>query len=354
VISTPISIVSSLTALAKHGVLIKGGAILELLGGIKALAIDKTGTLTEGKPRVQSIVKINSFSEEKILEIAGSLEAHSTHPLAQAILNLTKERNLRLHKVDQFFNISGRGVEAIIDGHTYLLGNHRFAHDVGICTPELEKLLLSFEDQSLSVVIVGHKPHDDCAGEVISVITLGDQIRENAHSNLLKLKTAGVEQIVILSGDNQKTTSSIGALVGVDESIGDLLPEDKAQQIEKLKAKFNIVAMVGDGINDAPAMAKSSIGIAMGFAGSDTAIETADMTLMTDDLGQIAMAIIAGRRTLNIIRFNIGFALITKSLFLILSIAGYSSLWLAVGADTGAALLVILNSLRLLKIKNLN
>lgn len=350
VISTPVSIVSSLTALARKGVLVKGGAVLEVLGKVKALAVDKTGTLTEGKPKVQEIVKFNFLTEEKILEIAASLESHSTHPLAEAILNHAKNKNILPKETSNFKNTSGLGIEASIENHTYFLGNHKFAHDIGVCTPELEKTLHSFEEKSLSVVIVGHKPHENCTGEVLGIIALGDAIRAEAKASLLKIKTTGVEKIIMLSGDNQKTATAIGLNVGVDESFGDLLPEGKVQNIEKLKEQYNIVAMIGDGINDAPAMAKSSVGIAMGFVGSDTAIETADVTLMTDDLNQVAVAIQAGQRTLQIIQFNIAFALTTKALFLILTFFGHTNLWIAVAADTGAALLVIMNSLRLLKI----
>lgn len=350
VISTPVSIVSSLTALARKGVLVKGGAILEILGKIKALAVDKTGTLTEGKPKVQKILRFNSISESQILEIAKALESHSTHPIAQAILELSEEKSIPTKQVDKFINVSGRGVEAVIDGHSYLLGNHRFAHDVGICTPELEKRLQELEDQSMSVVVVGHKPHDNCAGETIGVIALSDSIRADSVQALEDLKKSGVESIVVLSGDNQKTVSAVGNRLNLKEAYGDLLPEDKAKHIENLKSKFGTVAMIGDGINDAPAMAKSSVGIAMGFVGSDTAIETSDITLMTDDLKQIATAILVGRRTLRVIQFNIAFALLTKALFLVLSLLGHSNLWLAVAADTGASLLVIANSLRLLKL----
>jgi len=352
VISTPVSIVSSLTALARKGVLVKGGAVLEILGKIKALAVDKTGTLTEGKPKIQKILRFNSVSEDQILEIAKALESHSTHPIAQAILELSEEKNIPTKQVDKFINVSGRGVEAVIDGHSYLLGNHRFAHDVGICTPDLEKSLQDLEEQSMSVIVVGHKPHDNCAGETIGVIALADSIRTESIQALEDLKKSGVESIVVLSGDNQKTVSAVGNKLNLKEVFGDLLPEDKAQHIENLKSKFGTVAMIGDGINDAPAMAKSSVGIAMGFVGSDTAIETADVTLMTDDLKQIATAILAGRRTLQTIQFNIVFSLFTKAVFLILTFFGKSNLWIAVAADTGAALLVIMNSLRLLRIED--
>lgn len=352
VISTPVSIVSSLTALAKRGVLVKGGAILEVLGKVRALAVDKTGTLTEGKPKVQKIVRISASTDLQILEIAAALEAHSTHPLAQAILKSAEEKKIQIKTISEFTNVSGRGVEALIDGHKYLLGNHKFAHDVGICSDELEKTLNALEEQSFSVVVVGHKPHDNCAGEVLGIIALGDNVREDVKSTLQQIKNAGVNKIIMLSGDNQKTASAIGAVVGIADAYGDLLPEDKVRHIEKLKNEYGTVAMIGDGINDAPAMAKSSIGIAMGFVGSDTAIETADMTLMTDDLKQVGVAIRAGNRTLRVIKFNIAFALVTKAIFLTLTFLGYSNLWLAVAADTGAALLVIMNSLRLLKVES--
>lgn len=351
VISTPVSIVSSLTALAKKGVLVKGGATLEILGKIKALAVDKTGTLTEGKPKVQEVLQLSSLNQEQVVEIAASLEAHSTHPLAEAILNKAKEMHVSAKEISDFKNISGRGVEAVLAGKIYFLGNHRFAHELGVCTPELEKTLQALEEKSLSVVVVGSKSIGTTIGEVLGIIAVGDQVRSGAKDSLLKIKSVGVSRIVMLSGDNQKTATAVGAQVGVDESFGELLPEGKVQNIEMLKNKFGVIAMIGDGINDAPAMAKSSIGIAMGFVGSDTAIETADVTLMTDDLNQVAVAIKAGQRTLRIIQFNIAFALITKAIFLVLTFFGHTNLWIAVAADTGAALFVILNSMRLLKVE---
>jgi len=350
VISTPVTIVSSLTALARKGILIKGGAVLELLGKVKALAVDKTGTLTEGKLKVEKIISFNSLSEIQVLEIARSLEQHSTHPIARAIVDHAIDKGAEHKIVDRFTNVTGFGVQAIIEGHTYLLGNHRFAHDVGICTPRLESVLEKLEEQSFSVVVIGHKPHDDCGGEVVSVIALKDSIRKESHGSILSLKKIGLEKVVLLSGDNHKTVSSLAKQLPLDEAHGELLPEDKAVHIDRLRKEFETVAMIGDGINDAPAMAKSSIGIAMGIAGSDTAIETSDVTLMTDDLSQISVAIEAGRRTLKIIQFNIFFALFTKAIFLVLNFFGLSNLWLAVAADTGATLLVIINSLRLLKI----
>lgn len=350
VISTPVSIVSGLTALARRGVLVKGGVVLESLGKIKALAVDKTGTLTEGKLKVEKVITFNSFSEKEALEIARAMESHSTHPIAQAIVTYADEKITEKKIVDRFSTITGFGVEGIIEGHSYLLGNHRFAHDVGICTPDLENKLRELENEAYSIVIIGHKPHDNCKGEVLCILALKDVIRKESKDAILELKASGVERVILLSGDNQKTVSSLTKDLPLDEAHGELLPEDKVKHIESLKTKYQSVAMIGDGVNDAPAMAKASIGIAMGFVGSDTAIETSDVTLMTDDLKQVSTAIKAGRRTLSIIQFNIVFALVTKAIFLVLTFLGYSNLWLAVAADTGAALLVILNSLRLLRI----
>ena len=350
VISTPVSIVSGLTALARRGVLVKGGVVLESLGKIKALAVDKTGTLTEGKLKVEKVITFNSFSEKQALEIARAMESHSTHPIAQAIVTYADEKITEKKIVDRFSTITGFGVEGIIEGHSYLLGNHRFAHDVGICTPDLENKLRELEDEAYSIVIIGHKPHDNCKGEVLCILALKDVIRKESKDAILELKASGVERVILLSGDNQKTVSSLTKDLPLDEAHGELLPEDKVKHIESLKTKYQSVAMIGDGVNDAPAMAKASIGIAMGFVGSDTAIETSDVTLMTDDLKQVSIAIKAGRRTLSIIQINIVFALVTKAIFLVLTFLGYSNLWLAVAADTGAALLVILNSLRLLRI----
>lgn len=351
VISTPVAIVSALTALARKGILVKGGAVLENLARIKVFALDKTGTLTEGKPEIKKIISCSHLSEKEILKIAAALESHSTHPLAHAILKSAEENKIEIVQISDFKNIVGKGIEATIDEHSYLLGNHRYIHQLGICSSELESLLHELEDQSYSVIVVGHKPHSACQGKVLGVIALGDKIRENVKDTLKELRAEDIEHIVILSGDNTKTAQAIAQKVQITEIHGDLLPEDKLQKIEDLAAQYNSVAMVGDGVNDAPAMAKSSVGIAMGFAGSDTAIETADVVLMKDDLSQMPRALRLGKRTLNIIKFNILFALMTKALFLLLTFLGYSNLWIAVAADTGAALLVILNSLRLLKVK---
>ena len=349
VISTPVSIVSGLTAMARRGVLIKGGVYLEALGKLRALAVDKTGTITEGKPRVLEVLPFAGASEEEIVRIAAAIDTHSTHPLAQAVVQYAETSKISFPPASDYRAQTGRGAEAVIDGHSYFVGNHRFAHELGVCSERLEAMLAKIEAAARSVVVVGHRPHSDCAGEVLGVLAVGDAIRENAAEAIRLIHAAHVRKIVMLSGDNTRTAEAIARQVGIDVAKGDLLPENKIEEVKKLAAEFGHVGMIGDGVNDAPALAAADIGFAMGAAGTDTAIETADVALMRDDLMMISQAIVMGRRTLGVIRFNIAFALAIKALFLVLAILGYSSLWLAVLADTGATLIVVANALRLLR-----
>lgn len=349
VISTPVSIVAGLTAMARRGVLVKGGAHLESIARLRALAVDKTGTITEGKPTVQSLEMIGSHSEEDVLRIAAAIDTHSSHPLAAAVVCHAQKRGVKFSRALDYQNRTGRGAQGMIDGHAYFVGNHRFTHELGVCSPEIESRLAAVEGLGQSVVVVGHRPHDDCKGEVIGIIGIGDAIRENASSAVQALHRAGVELVVMLSGDNQRTVDFIAKKVGIDEARGDLLPEQKVSAVKTLREKYDTVGMVGDGVNDAPAMATATVGIAMGVAGTDAAIETADIALMKDDLAKIAETVALGRRTLGIIRFNIVFALTLKLVFLVMTLLGHASLWLAILADTGATLLVVANALRLLR-----
>lgn len=349
VISTPVSIVAGLTALAKRGVLVKGGAHLEEIGKLKALAVDKTGTITEGKPKVQGVEVIGQVTEQEILRIAAAVDVHSAHPLAKAVVQYAEERKIAFNRADNYQNRSGRGAEGVVDEHPYFLGNHRFAHELGVCNENVESRLTAIEGRGHSVVVVGHRPHDGCKGEVLGIIAIGDTLRADAAHSIRALHEAGVVSVMMLSGDNQRAVDFIAKQVGIDEPRGDLLPDDKVTAVKALREKHGVVGMVGDGVNDAPAMATANIGIAMGMAGTDAAIETADITLMKDDLGKIAETILLGRRTLGIIRFNITFSLSLKLIFLILTLAGSASLWLAILADTGATLLVVANALRLLR-----
>jgi len=349
VISTPVSIVAGLTALAKRGVLVKGGAHLESIAKIKALALDKTGTITEGKPQVQGVEMLNQKSEEEILRVAAAIDAHSSHPLAKAVVEHVQKRGIQFQRAENYKASSGRGAEGVIDGHSYFIGNHRFTHELGVCSEDIERRLAAIESKGQSVVVVGHRPHGNCTGEVLGIIAVGDTVRANAREAIESLHKAGVTAVVMLSGDNQRTADSIAKQVGIDEARGDLLPDDKVEAVKALREKYGSVGMVGDGVNDAPAMATATIGIAMGAAGTDAAIETADITLMKDDLGKIAETVLFGRRTLGIIHFNISFALVLKAVFLVLTLLGHASLWLAILADTGATLLVVANALRLLR-----
>jgi Zn2+/Cd2+-exporting ATPase len=348
VISTPVSIVAGLTALARRGVLVKGGAHLETIGRLKGLAVDKTGTITEGKPQVLGVELLGSATMGQVLGVAASIDEHSAHPLAKAVVAHTKEQKITYQRASNYQARSGRGAEGVVDGHAYFVGNHRFAHELGVCSESVETRLATIEAQGQSVVVVGHRPHDGCKGEILGIIAIGDTLRPNAKASIAALHAAGVEQVVMLSGDNQRTADFIARQVGIDEARGDLLPDDKVEAVKALREKYGVVGMVGDGVNDAPAMATANIGIAMGAAGTDAAIETADIALMQDELGKIAETIRLGRRTLGIIHFNISFALGLKALFLVLTLIGYASLWFAILADTGATLLVIANALRLL------
>jgi Cd2+/Zn2+-exporting ATPase len=349
VISTPVSIVAGLTALAKRGVLVKGGAHLESIGKLKALAVDKTGTITEGKPKVQSVEILGTSTKSEILWIAAAIDIHSSHPIAKAVVEYAERQGAVFPRATNYVARSGRGAEGMIEGHAYFVGNHRFTHEIGVCTPAIENRLSTIESRGQSVVVVGHRPHGDCKGEVLGIIAVGDTVRANAVEAVRSLHAAGVTTVVMLSGDNQRTADFVAKQVGIDEARGDLLPEDKVTALKSLREKHTFVGMVGDGVNDAPAMAAATVGIAMGAAGTDAAIETADITLMQDDLAKIAEAVRLGRRTLAIIRFNITFALALKLVFLVLTLAGFASLWLAILADTGATLLVIANALRLLQ-----
>jgi len=350
VISTPVSIVSGLTAMARRGVLIKGGVFLEQIGKLKALAVDKTGTITEGKPRIQRVIPWNHKSEEEILRVAAAIDTHSQHPLAQAVVKYAEEKKIQFPRGENYQSKTGRGAEARIDGHLYFVGNHRYVHELGLCTTELERQLSEIEAQAQSVVVVGHQPHDGETGDVFGILAIGDTVRANARAAIALLHQAGVKKIVMLSGDNQRTADAIAKQVGIDESNGNLLPDDKIARVRELTAKYKHVGMIGDGVNDAPAMAAASIGIAMGKAGTDTAIETADIALMQDDLSKVAEAVQLGRRTVRMIQTNIGFALGVKAIFLALAVTGHATLWMAILADTGATLVVIANALRLLRV----
>ncbi|NOY29833.1 MAG: cadmium-translocating P-type ATPase [Planctomycetes bacterium] len=343
VISTPVSVVASLASAAKNGVLIKGGVFVEAPAHLKAIAMDKTGTLTEGKPAVVDVVPLSGHSETELLERAAALESQSNHPLARAIVAEANVRDINIPAADEFEIIQGKGARGRIEGKPYWLGSHRYLEERKQETPEVHEQLEAMQQAGRTVVVVGNDKH------VCGFITLADTLRPTAAETLLQLRNAGIEHLVMLTGDNQGTADVIAGEVGIDEVHAELLPADKVTAVESLVEKYGQVAMVGDGVNDAPALARATLGIAMGAAGSDAAIETADIALMADDLSKLPWLIEHSRRTLTIIRQNILFSLAVKALFVVLTFAGFASLWAAIAADMGASLLVIFNGLRLLR-----
>ena len=343
VISTPVTIVSGLAAAARKGILIKGGAFLEAGRSMKVLAVDKTGTLTYGKPAQTDFFALSS-NDKHIHEIAISLAARSDHPVSLAIAHANQEQKNDLKTVDSFEAILGRGVKGVIEGNLYYLGNHRLIEELGLCSDDIENRLLPLEQQGKTAVLLTNQT------EVLAIIAVADTVRETSKQAIDELHQLGVTTIM-LTGDNQHTAKAIGKQVGVDEIMGNLLPEDKLKIIDsRLKKDPNLkVGMVGDGINDAPALARASIGFAMGAAGTDTAIETADVALMDDDLRKIATFIRLSKSTALILTQNIVLALGIKAIFLVLTFTGQATMWMAVFADMGASLLVVANGLRLLR-----
>jgi Cd2+/Zn2+-exporting ATPase len=343
VISTPVSIVAALTASARNGVLIKGGAYVEAPAHLKAIAMDKTGTLTEGRPRVTQVLPETDISEREVLEIAASMESQSDHPLARAILDFCHQRGVQPLAVSGFQLIQGKGAEGAINGRRYWLGSHRYLEERAEETPEVHNRMEQLAASGQSVVVIGDERR------VIGMITLADAVRTASRDAIKRLREEGVQHIVMLTGDNQPTANAIAQATGVDEVYAELLPEDKVTLIATLVEKYESVAMIGDGVNDAPAMARATLGIAMGAMGSDAAIEAADVALMSDDLSKLPWLVRHSRRTLSIIRQNISLSLIVKAVFVVLTFGGFASLWAAIAADMGVSLLVIFNALRLLR-----
>ncbi|MBU3539083.1 heavy metal translocating P-type ATPase [Polynucleobacter sp. UK-Gri1-W3] len=343
VISTPVTIVSGLAAAARKGILIKGGAFLEAGRSMKVLAVDKTGTLTYGKPAQTDFFALRS-NDKHIHEIAISLAARSDHPVSLAIAHANQEQKNDLKTVDSFEAILGRGVKGVIEGNLYYLGNHRLIEELGLCSDDIENRLLPLEQQGKTAVLLTNQT------EVLAIIAVADTVREISKQAIDELHQLGVTTIM-LTGDNQHTAKAIGKQVGVHEIMGNLLPEDKLKIIDSRLKKdpYVKVGMVGDGINDAPALARASIGFAMGAAGTDTAIETADVALMDDDLRKIATFIRLSKSTALILTQNIVLALGIKAIFLVLTFTGQAMMWMAVFADMGASLLVVANGLRLLR-----
>lgn len=346
VISTPVSIVAAIGNAAKRGVLIKGGSFLEKMGQIRAIAFDKTGTLTKGKPVVVFLEPLDSFGEERLLTVAASIEARSEHPLARAITSYGEQKGIRALSVQNFQAHAGKGAEARIDNILYRIGKPSWFESLGYAGIDRLKTILSVQhDQGRTVMLIGDEQN------VVGLIAVADTVREESEATIKSLRRAGIAHAVMLTGDHARIAKAIAQEVGINEYHGDQLPEQKLERISELKQRHRLVAMVGDGINDSPALAASDIGIAMGGAGTDIALETADIVLMSDDIGKLPFTVRLSRIALRIIKQNIWFSLLVKLAFLLLTIAGLSNLWMAVFADTGAALLVILNGMRLIRVR---
>ena len=341
VISTPVTIVSGLAAAARHGILIKGGVYLEEGRKLAWLALDKTGTITHGKPEQTDFEVRAEMDATRCRQLAASLAGRSDHPVSQAVANAADQHGIKQESVDAFEALPGRGVRGVIEGKAYSLGNHRLVHELDRCSPELEARLDELERQGKTVVMLV----DD--RQVQALFAVADTVKNSSRAAIADLHRLGV-RTVMLTGDNPHTAEAIAGQVGIDQARGNQLPEDKLKAIEDFSAK-GTVGMVGDGINDAPALARAHIGFAMGALGTDTAIETADVALMDDDLRKIPTFIRLSQATHSILIQNIVLALSIKAVFLVLTLIGLGTMWMAVFADVGASLLVVGNGLKLLR-----
>ncbi|WP_374730511.1 heavy metal translocating P-type ATPase [Caballeronia arationis] len=343
VISTPVSIVSGLAAAARRGILIKGGTYLEQGRKLAWLALDKTGTITHGKPvQTEFEIRVTDVDIAHVRSLAASLAGRSGHPVSLALARAAETSNVTHYPVEEFEAIPGRGVRGVVDGKSYSLGNHRLVEELGRCSPELEERLDALEREGKTVVMLIDE------SRVLALFAVADTVKDSSREAISELHKLGV-RTAMLTGDNPHTAQAIAKQVGIDRAEGNQLPEDKLRVIERLSGGPAVVGMVGDGINDAPALARADIGFAMGAMGTDTAIETADVALMDDDLRKIPAFIRLSKATHSILVQNITLALGIKVVFLTLTLAGLGTMWMAVFADVGASLLVVGNGLRLLR-----
>ena len=350
VISTPIAIVSAIGNAAKKGVRIKGGIYLEEMGTLKAIAFDKTGTLTKGVPVVTDYLLLNEKADEKeLMAILTALENYSQHPLASAIMRKAEEMHVSYTDiaVESFASLTGKGIQGTVQGTTYYIGNPNLFKDLLTTSfdKEVEETVILLQNQGKTAMLVGTEQ------ELLAVIAVADEVRESSKKVIQRLHDMGIQHTIMLTGDNAGTGKAIGRQVGISEIQADLMPENKLDYIKQLKSTYQHVAMVGDGVNDAPALAASTVGIAMGGAGTDTALETADVALMGDDLKKLPFTIKLSRKALNIIKANITFAIAIKIIALLLVIPGWLTLWIAIMSDMGATILVALNGIRLMRVE---
>lgn len=350
VISTPASILSAIANAARRGILFKGGAYLEQMGAIKALAFDKTGTITTGKPAVTDVIPFGDTSRETLLQLTAIAESKSEHPIARAVVAAAKTAKLTINEPERFDAVPGQGIRAIYEGQELLIGTERLMENAGIAiTPEVEQVRQQLEGEGKTVLLAR-------GNTWLGAIAVADEMRQNAPQIMQTLRDAGIEHIAILTGDNQRVADAVGKRIGADEIFAGLLPENKVDAIHTLQKKYGSVAMVGDGVNDAPALADATIGIAMGAAGTDVALETADVVLMADDLTSIAYAIKLSRRARRVVLQNLVFALSVICALVIATLVlppmpdGKPGVPLPLGVigHEGSTLLVVLNGIRLL------
>ncbi len=343
VISTPVSIVAALAGAARKGVLIKGGAHLERAAMIRCVAFDKTGTLTRGVPEVVEVLALDDAPIERVLALAASIEQRSEHPIAAAVVSYVREQGIPFDPATNVTALAGRGAEGRVNGDEVLLGNHRLFEERGLCHPSLHARIEILSSKGQTPVLVARN------GEPVGLIAVADRARTTSRDVIATLKAQGIEKVVMLTGDSHGTARAIAADLGLDDFRAELMPEDKVTAIAELRERYGAVAMVGDGINDAPALASADVGMAMGAAGSDAALETADIALMADDLMKVPYALRLSRGALTNIKVNLTIALALKAGFLVAAVTGYASLWMAVLADTGASVIVVANAVRLLR-----
>jgi Cd2+/Zn2+-exporting ATPase len=343
VISTPVSVVAALSAAARRGVLVKGGIYLERAGGVRCIAFDKTGTLTRGTPQVTQVIPTNGVPARSILALAASVEQRSEHPIARAIVEHADGAGVRPAAAVDVRALAGRGAEGRVDGAAIVLGNHPLFEERRLCSPALHTQVKDLDARGETAVLVAK---DD---EPIGIIAVADRPREAVRDALDMLRRQGVESIVMLTGDSRGTAGAIASQLGITDVRAELMPEDKVSAVAELKRRYGSVAMVGDGINDAPALATADVGIVMGAAGSDAALETADIALMADELMKVPYALRLSRATMRNIKANLVISLALKAAFVVAAVGGFATLWMAVLADTGASIIVIANALRLLR-----
>jgi Cd2+/Zn2+-exporting ATPase len=343
VISTPVSVVAALAGAARKGVLIKGGAHLERAGAVRCVAFDKTGTLTTGRPEVVAVLTLDGIDPARLIALAASVEQRSNHPIAGAILRYAEHRQISGTPARDVCALVGQGAEGLVDGLPVLVGNHRLFEERKLCSDALHALFSEVTSDGRTAVLVAYN------GAAAGVIGVADRPRRTTSDAVDALRRQGVESVVMLTGDSADTARSIASEIGVDDFYADLMPEGKVEVLEGLKRRFGSVAMVGDGVNDAPALAFADVGIAMGAAGSDIAIETADVALMSDELMKVPYALRLSRAAVNNIRANLAISLVLKGAFVVAAAVGAATLWMAVLADTGASVIVIDNALRLLR-----